>query len=67
MYNLPAWQKAMPAGHQAVGEVSAMSTFWIIGIIVNVTLTGLGIYWVIRNMAPRDRKSGQQDPQEPDR
>ena len=32
-----------------------MSTFWIIGIVVNVTLTGLAIYWVVQQMKPRDK------------
>lgn len=35
-----------------------MSGFWIAGIVVNVTLTALAIYWVIRNMKPRARKPG---------
>lgn len=33
-----------------------MSGFLIVGIVVNVLLTGLAIYWVVRNMksgAPR--------------
>lgn len=28
-----------------------MSMFWIVGIVVNVTLTGLAIYWVWSNRA----------------
>ncbi len=30
-----------------------MSWFWIIGIVVNVTLTALAIVWVIRQGRPR--------------
>ena len=31
-----------------------MSGFWIVGIILNVSLTGLAIWWVRRAMKPRD-------------
>lgn len=27
-----------------------LSSFWIIGIVVNVTLTGLAIWYVVRQM-----------------
>jgi hypothetical protein len=30
-----------------------MSAFWIIGIAVNVVLTGLALYWIYRQMRPR--------------
>jgi len=31
-----------------------MSLFWIIGIVLNVVLSGLAIWWVVRQMkAPR--------------
>jgi len=30
-----------------------MNSFLLIGIIVNVLLTGLAIYWVWRNMKPK--------------
>jgi hypothetical protein len=30
-----------------------MSTFLLVGIVVNVTLTGLALYWVFKNMKPR--------------
>jgi hypothetical protein len=38
-----------------------MNTFLLVGIIVNVLLTGLGIYWVVRNMKPKGnrKKDGQ--------
>ena len=32
-----------------------MSAFWIFGIILNVTLTALAIYWVVKQMRPRDK------------
>ncbi len=36
-----------------------MSLFWIVGIVFNVVLTGLAIWWVVRQMRrpkepPRD-------------
>jgi len=31
-----------------------MNNFLLIGIIVNVALTGLAIYWVWRNMKPKE-------------
>jgi hypothetical protein len=30
-----------------------MSIFFLVGIVVNVLLTGLAIYWVWRNMKPK--------------
>jgi hypothetical protein len=33
-----------------------MSAFWIFGIILNVTLTALAIYWVVKQMRHRDDK-----------
>lgn len=33
--------------------LETLSPFWIIGIVVNVTLTGLAAWWVIRNMRAR--------------
>jgi hypothetical protein len=30
-----------------------MNWFWIVGVVVNVTLTGLAIWWVLRQMKPR--------------
>jgi len=30
-----------------------MNAFLLAGIIVNVVLTGLAIYWVLRNMKPK--------------
>ncbi|GAB0056639.1 hypothetical protein SIID45300_00947 [Candidatus Magnetaquicoccaceae bacterium FCR-1] len=33
-----------------------MSAFWIVGIIFNVTLTGLAIWWVWSNRAKDDPK-----------
>lgn len=31
-----------------------MSAFWIFGIILNVTLTALAIWWVVKQMRRRD-------------
>ncbi len=33
--------------------MQALGPFWIIGIVVNLTLTGLAAWWVIRMMRPR--------------
>jgi hypothetical protein len=30
-----------------------MNSFLLVGIVVNVLLTGLAIYWVWRNMKPK--------------
>ena len=30
-----------------------MTWFLLVGIVVNVILTGLALYWVFRNMKPR--------------
>ena len=32
-----------------------MSTFWIVGIVLNVSLTGLILYWLIKQGRPRDK------------
>ncbi len=32
-----------------------MSTFWIVGIVLNVTLTGLILYWLIKQAKPRSK------------
>ena len=37
-----------------------MTNFLLVGIIVNVLLTGLAIYWVWRNMKPKG--PGKKDP-----
>ena len=34
--------------------MTAMSAFWIFGIILNVTLTVLAIWWVVKQMRRRD-------------
>jgi len=34
-----------------------MSAFWIFGIILNVTLTALAIWWVVKQMRRRDDPS----------
>jgi heme/copper-type cytochrome/quinol oxidase subunit 4 len=31
-----------------------MSLFWIVGIVLNVVLTGLAIWWVVRQMRRRE-------------
>lgn len=33
-----------------------MSTFLIVGIVLNVSLTSLAIWWVVRNMQPKPKK-----------
>lgn len=38
-----------------------MSAFWIIGILANVLLLGVGIYWVVKNWKRSDPKHGQRD------
>ena len=37
--------------------MTAMSAFWIFGIILNVTLTALAIWWVVKQMRRRDDKN----------
>ena len=32
-----------------------MSTFWIIGIVINVGLTVAALIWVLRQMKPRPK------------
>ena len=32
-----------------------MSTFWIIGIVINVGLTVAALIWVLRQMKPRTK------------
>ena len=34
-----------------------MSTFWIIGIVINVSLTVAALVWLFRQMKPRDKDS----------
>lgn len=34
-----------------------MTLFLLVGIVVNVILTGLALFWVFRNMKPRDDSS----------
>jgi hypothetical protein len=43
---------------RVMGELSG---FWIVGIVVNVTLTGLALFWIFRQMKPRPRSDEQQD------
>lgn len=33
-----------------------MTTFLVIGIVLNVTLTGLAIWWLLRNMRPKSKE-----------
>jgi hypothetical protein len=36
-----------------------MSLFWIVGIVLNVGLTGLAIWWVVKQMRrPKDPPPG---------
>jgi hypothetical protein len=37
-----------------------MSTFWIIGIIINVSLTIAALIWVFRQIKPRAKDKTQQ-------
>lgn len=42
-----------------------LGPFWIVGIVLNVTLTGLAIWWVISNMRTRKQEHpGPADPAE---
>lgn len=38
-----------------------MSGFWIVGIVLNVSLTGLALWWVFREMKPRDTAQTARD------
>jgi hypothetical protein len=52
-----------------VDILATLSPFWIIGIVVNLTLTGLAAWWVIRNMRarkPSEHESGA-DPERGER
>jgi hypothetical protein len=40
-----------------------MTAFLLVGIVVNVLLTGLALYWVFRSMKPRDG-SGKNRPKQ---
>jgi hypothetical protein len=41
-----------------------MSLFWIVGIVLNLVLTGLAIWWVVRQMRRRgDPPRDEGDPQ----
>ena len=47
-----------------------MSAFWIFGIILNVTLTALAIYRVVKQMRPRNKpppETPARDGQDPGR
>ena len=35
-----------------------MTTFFVVGIILNVVLTGLALYWLWRQRRPRQRQEG---------
>ena len=39
-----------------------MNAFWIFGIVLNVTLTALGIWWVVKQMRRRDGKKDEGKP-----
>lgn len=41
--------------------IESLGPFWIVGIALNLLLTGLALWWVIRAMRPRD-KSGTRQP-----
>ncbi len=43
-----------------------MSTFWIVGIVLNVTLTGLILYWLIKQAKPKTPDSEAAKPSPPD-
>ena len=45
-----------------------MSAFWIFGIILNATLTGLILFWLIRQAKPGDsgRERAPEDAKEKD-
>lgn len=42
-----------------MGIFATLGPFWIIGILVNLTLTGLAAWWVIRNMRARRPSEGE--------
>jgi hypothetical protein len=49
--------ESLDAAFGAQTTEEAMSAFWIFGIILNVTLTALAIYWVVKQMRRRDDES----------
>ncbi len=30
--------------------MAGLSTFWVVGIVVNVVLTGLALWWLVRQL-----------------
>lgn len=40
--------------------IETLGPFWIIGIVVNLLLTGLALWWVIRAMRPRAERDERQ-------
>jgi hypothetical protein len=48
-----------------VDILETLGPFWIVGIVLNVALTGLAIWWVISNMrARKPEQPGSGDPAE---
>lgn len=43
-----------------------MSTFWIVGIVLNVSLTGLILYWLIKQGKPNTPGADAAKPSPPD-
>lgn len=40
--------------------IETLGPFWIVGIALNLVLTGLALWWVIRAMRPRDKGDERQ-------
>lgn len=41
-----------------------MSAFWAIGIVVNVSLTSLAIWWVLKQMKPKGKAQAAKEEKE---
>ena len=46
--------------------ITRMSTFWIVGIILNVTLTGLILYWLFKQARPKSPDAEAARPASPE-
>lgn len=44
----------------SVQLIETLGPFWIVGIALNLVLTGLALWWVIRAMRPRDKQEPRQ-------
>lgn len=46
--------------------IETLGPFWIVGIALNVVLTGLALWWIIRAMRPHNKDNQHQTSQQVD-